>query len=113
MNGYSRSKRLKEFDFLKLFIEELGWSQPADCKPVAMRHGDAAFTRRQVAQLAGVVVFEVEAADDRIPEYMHTEKLPPHDAVFTVSDADLDSVYDFVPETAAAMGIEDRYQKPA
>jgi aldehyde:ferredoxin oxidoreductase len=53
------------------------------------------------------------AADDRIPEYMHTEKLPPHDAVFTVSDADLDSVYDFVPETAAAMGIEARYQKPA
>ena len=53
------------------------------------------------------------AADDRIPEYMHTEKLPPHDVVFTVSDADLDSVYDFVPETAAAMGIEARYQKTA
>jgi aldehyde:ferredoxin oxidoreductase len=45
------------------------------------------------------------AADDRIPAYMHTEKLPPHDAVFTVSDADLDSVFDFVPETATAMGL--------
>jgi aldehyde:ferredoxin oxidoreductase len=45
------------------------------------------------------------AADDRIPAYMLTEKLPPHDAVFTVTDADLDSVHDFVPETAAAMGI--------
>jgi aldehyde:ferredoxin oxidoreductase len=46
------------------------------------------------------------AADDRIPAYMLTEKLPPHDVVFTVTDADLDSVFDFVPETAAAMGIK-------
>lgn len=45
------------------------------------------------------------AADDRLPAYMYTEKLPPHDAVFTVTDADLDSVFDFVPEVAAAMGI--------
>ena len=49
--------RLKDFDFVKLFIEELGWSQPADCRAIPMRHGDAAFTRRQVAQLAGVAVF--------------------------------------------------------
>jgi aldehyde:ferredoxin oxidoreductase len=45
------------------------------------------------------------SADDRIPDWMMTEKLPPHDVVFTVSDAELDSVYDFVPETAKAMGI--------
>ena len=45
-------------------------------------------------------------ADDRLPEYFYTEKLPPHDVVFTVSDEDLDSVYSFVPETAAKMGIE-------
>jgi aldehyde:ferredoxin oxidoreductase len=45
------------------------------------------------------------AADDRLPAYMYTEKLPPHDAVFSVTDAELDSVFDFVPETAAAMGI--------
>jgi aldehyde:ferredoxin oxidoreductase len=46
------------------------------------------------------------AADDRIPAFMLTEKLPPHDSVFTVSDAELDSVFDFVPETAAKMGIK-------
>ncbi|MDZ4655400.1 MAG: aldehyde ferredoxin oxidoreductase C-terminal domain-containing protein [Coriobacteriia bacterium] len=45
------------------------------------------------------------AADDRLPAYMYTEKLPPHNAVFTVSDEELDSVHDFVPETAAKMGI--------
>jgi hypothetical protein len=62
--------RLKEFDFIRLFIEELGWSQPADCRPVAMRHGNAAFTRRQIAQLAGVVVFEVVPTDGdrKIPD---------------------------------------------
>ena len=45
------------------------------------------------------------AADDRLPAYMLTEKLPPHDVVFTVTDAELDSVYDFVPAMAAEMGI--------
>ncbi len=44
-------------------------------------------------------------ADDRLPAYMYTEKLPPHDVVFTISDADLDTVYDFVPETAKLLGI--------
>lgn len=46
------------------------------------------------------------AADDRLPAFMMTEKLPPHDAVFTVTDADLDSVHDFVPAMAAEMGIK-------
>jgi aldehyde:ferredoxin oxidoreductase len=46
------------------------------------------------------------AADDRLPAYFKTDKLPPHDAVFTVTDADLDLVFDFVPETAAEMGLQ-------
>jgi aldehyde:ferredoxin oxidoreductase len=45
------------------------------------------------------------AADDRLPAYMYTEKLAPHDVVFTITDAELDSVFDFVPEVAASMGI--------
>ena len=45
------------------------------------------------------------AADDRLPAYMLTEKLPPHNVVFTVTDAELDSVHDFVADTAAEMGI--------
>ncbi len=45
------------------------------------------------------------AADDRLPAWMLTEKLPPHNSVFTVTDAELDSVHDFVAETAAEMGI--------
>jgi aldehyde:ferredoxin oxidoreductase len=45
------------------------------------------------------------AADDRLPEFFKTVELPPHNAVFTVTDADLDSVFDYVPETAAQMGL--------
>ena len=45
------------------------------------------------------------AADDRLPAYMYTEKLPPHNVVFTVSDEELDAVHDFVADTAAKMGI--------
>jgi len=45
------------------------------------------------------------SADDRLPEFFYEEALSPHDAVFTVTDADLDSVHAFVPETAAKLGI--------
>ena len=45
------------------------------------------------------------AADDRLPGWMKTTPLPPHDTVFTVTDEDLDSLYDFVPETALQMGL--------
>jgi aldehyde:ferredoxin oxidoreductase len=35
-------------------------------------------------------------AHDRLPDWMYTEKLAPHNTVFMVSDAELDSVYNFV-----------------
>lgn len=45
------------------------------------------------------------AADDRLPAFFLTDPLPPHDVVFEVSDAELDTVFEFVPETAASMGL--------
>ena len=41
-------------------------------------------------------------ADDRLPEFCYTEKLPPHNKVFEVSDAELDEL--FVP-------LEKEYQE--
>jgi aldehyde:ferredoxin oxidoreductase len=38
-------------------------------------------------------------ADDRPPEFMRYEKLPPHNEVWSVSDEDLDKVYAWVHET--------------
>ena len=35
-------------------------------------------------------------ADDRLPEFMRYEKLPPHDAVWTMPDEDLDKVYSWI-----------------
>ena len=35
------------------------------------------------------------AADDRIPEWMRTEPLPPHNSVFDVPDADLDAIFNW------------------
>jgi aldehyde:ferredoxin oxidoreductase len=45
------------------------------------------------------------AADDRLPEFFKTDELPPHDITFQVTEADIDTVYDFVDETAKEMGI--------
>ena len=63
----SARTNLNEFDFKTLFIEELGWSKPAIRETVAFECLDATFTRREIAELAGVVVFEVTAADGLIP----------------------------------------------
>jgi len=61
-------KCLTDFDFSKLFIEELGWSQPSEKRVISMTCKDQVFTRRQLAQLAGVVVFEVSAKAGQIPD---------------------------------------------
>jgi aldehyde:ferredoxin oxidoreductase len=36
------------------------------------------------------------SADDRLPYWMRTDKLPPHDTVFSVPDEELDEVFNFV-----------------
>ena len=46
------------------------------------------------------------AADDRLPAFFYEDKLPPLDVVFEVTDEDLDSVFDFVDETAVQMGLK-------
>ncbi len=59
---------LENFDFQTLFIEELGWSQPSTSKQITLTIEDVDLLRRQIAQLSGVVVLEVTAADSPIPD---------------------------------------------
>ena len=59
---------LQRFDFPTLFIEELGWSQPASRQALTLTAEGGSFTARQIAQLSGVVVFEVAASDGRMPQ---------------------------------------------
>jgi hypothetical protein len=58
---------IQDFAFTDLFVEVLGWSRPGR-QVVAMTADGAKFTRRQVAQLSGVIVFEVSADDGAIPD---------------------------------------------
>ncbi|HMF57743.1 MAG TPA: hypothetical protein VK619_15475, partial [Pyrinomonadaceae bacterium] len=59
---------LNDFNFRELFIEELGWSRPAERQPGSFEINGENFQRVQIAQLSGVVVYEITAADGAIPE---------------------------------------------
>lgn len=59
---------LQQFDFKTLFIEELGWSQPTGIQSNMHAHEGVIYERRKIAQLSGVVVFEVHSTDDRMPD---------------------------------------------
>jgi hypothetical protein len=59
---------LQNFNFSRLFIEELGWSNPVSRQMVSMHYKEEAFARRQIAQLAGVVAFEITSLDGKIPD---------------------------------------------
>ncbi len=59
---------LRKFDFQRLFTQELGWTQPSLKHSIAFEVHDQRFQRRQVAQLAGVVVFEVSGDEGRVPD---------------------------------------------
>lgn len=61
-------ERLKDFDFHRLFVEELGWSQPTTKASTDINVSGVTFTRRQISQLAGIAVFEVTAQDGGIPD---------------------------------------------
>jgi len=67
MNLQNARNLLQQFDFTRLFVEELGWSNPSSGKSVPMAVKGIAFTRREVAQLSGVVVIELVSDDGTIP----------------------------------------------
>src|SRR5438128_2604683 len=60
--------RLSEFQFQRLFIDELGWSQPVSRQPVQLPVKDTEFTLRHIAELGGVAVLEVTTADGQVPD---------------------------------------------
>jgi hypothetical protein len=59
---------LQGFDFPSLFIDELGWSQPGNRQAVAITHNGTRYDQRQIAQLSGVIVFEIQATDGLMPD---------------------------------------------
>ncbi len=59
---------LEGFSFGEVFVRHLGWGHPTSAKPVTFRAGGVDFTRSAIAELSGVVVFEVTAANGAIPD---------------------------------------------
>ncbi|MCC5629548.1 ATP-binding protein [Nostoc sphaeroides CHAB 2801] len=59
---------LSNFQFSNLFIEELGWSKPSRQKPVTLKFDNKTYQYQKIAELSGVAIFEVTAADGNIPE---------------------------------------------
>ncbi len=63
----SARNALQNFEFKRLFIEELGWSNPANPRPVTQTMKEITFTRAAIAELSGAVVFEITMPDGEIP----------------------------------------------
>src|SRR2546425_12339927 len=59
---------LQAFDFGKLFVEELGWSQPTSRQSTSFDCKGDRFQRKQIAQLSGAVVLEITSSDGKIPD---------------------------------------------
>jgi hypothetical protein len=59
---------LSNFQFSNLFIEELGWSKPSRQKAVTLKFDNKTYQYQKIAELSGVAIFEVTAADGNIPE---------------------------------------------
>lgn len=59
---------LNNFNFRELFIEELGWSRPTERHKTTLEVNGESFERQAVAELSGVVVYEVTSTDGVIPD---------------------------------------------
>ena len=58
---------LNDFRFGALFIEVLGWSRPAGVRTLTLPIEGQTFTLAPIAQLAGIVVFEVTSPSGTLP----------------------------------------------
>lgn len=71
-----------------LLAARYGWEVPDDVLQVLGK--ETLRLEREFNRRAGFT-----AADDRIPEFMTREPLPPHGSVFDVPEAELDAIFDF------------------
>jgi hypothetical protein len=61
-------KYLQDFDFKTLFVEELGWSNPSNKKPIPFNTKEGVFSRKEVAELSGALAFEITSESGIIPD---------------------------------------------
>jgi hypothetical protein len=58
---------LQDFEFNKLFVQKLGWDNPSSNKIASAEIDGETYSRKQIAQLLGVVVYEITTASGHIP----------------------------------------------
>ena len=58
---------LQDFEFNKLFVQKLGWDNPSSHKTVPVEIEGETYSRKAIAQLLGVVVYEIIADSGNIP----------------------------------------------
>ena len=85
-------KLLRDFRFQELFIEVLGWSRPPASAPVEMNCKGVHVTRRHIADLSGVGVYEVQCntiptADTRTAVHKEIAAIQ-HECLVIFVDAD-------------------------
>jgi hypothetical protein len=68
LNAQRAREILQTFDFQRLFVEELGWSKPANPKSRPWSAKGQTLSGREIANLGGVVVLELTAEDGAVPE---------------------------------------------
>jgi hypothetical protein len=61
--------QLQAFDFRRIFVDELGWSNPSRAlRTATFTAAGVELERRPIAELAGFVVFEIATADGEVPD---------------------------------------------
>ncbi len=68
LNIESTRNYLQQFDFKTLFIEELGWNNPANKNNFPFQTKDGQFYRKAIAELSGATVYEITTDDGSIPD---------------------------------------------
>lgn len=64
----STRNHLQTFDFIKLFIEDLGWNRPKNKAKFPFQIKEETFYRQETAELSGLVVYEIISPDGLIPD---------------------------------------------
>ncbi|MEY3219892.1 MAG: hypothetical protein RIT27_1249 [Pseudomonadota bacterium] len=64
----STRDHLQAFDFINLFVEDLGWNRPKNKNKFPFQIQEETFYRQEIAELSGVVVYEITSPNGLIPD---------------------------------------------
>ncbi|MGJ5630218.1 DNA methyltransferase [Nostoc sp. CALU 1950] len=97
-----------------MFIEELGWSQPSRQKPVTLKIDNKKYQYQKIAELSGVAIFEVTAADGKIPEakvrdeiYKEINKLIAENLLIFITEERTRSLWYWVKREGSKTSVRD------